>query len=254
MDVKWQIPSLPETPAPWDRDHQGGYTNVWGITHDKCTRDALLKCIPNGTQTILIPGCGSETHLQQHLIDEHKELHEVHCTDWSQEAINRARASFSNRKVQYRKENTASLSYVDGTFDVALIVNSILSSDDKLNHDMVRECYRVLRPGGKLIGFFPTILCALDMSYLDANFSKLRESGAIRLEHSTFFEEKQGLRQIYYTPLRLARIAKEAGFHREKFEVVFFDSELMQKETERYYQVPEGNDVFIWEILAVLRK
>jgi SAM-dependent methyltransferase len=258
MDLKWPIPSLPgsspETVVPWDLAHKAGYTNVWSVTPDRFARDALLQFVPSGTRTVLIPGCGSETHLQRHLIEERKELHEVHCTDWSPEALDRAQASFSNPKVRYRKENTAELSYADGIFDVALVVNSILSSDDNRNRDMVRECHRVLRPGGKLVGFFPTILCALDISYVDASFTKLRESGAICLEHSAFYEEKQRLRQIFYTPLRLARIVKEAGFTRERFEIVFFDSELMQTETEQYYQVPRGCDVFVWEILVVLQK
>lgn len=74
------------------------------------------------------------------------------------------------------------------------------------------------------------------------------------LENSTLFEKKQKMHQIFYTPLRLHQVFKEAGFMRDRMEICFFDSERMMEETERYYKLPKVSGLCIWELLVLYRK
>lgn len=254
MNQKRLIPPVPESVDPWERAHGAGYEEVWSLTIDPAARSAITDAIPADARRVLVPGCGSEIHLQRNLLSARTDLDEVWCTDWSQAALDPATESFSAEKVRYAKEDTTALSFPADQFDAVVVVNSILSSDDARNRTMLAECRRVLRPGGRLIGFFPTVLCALDITYLHPAYARLRESGAISLEESAFLEPTQNLRQVFYTPLRLARIVKEAGLERERFEIVMFDGDAIQKESERLYGIPQGEDLFVWEILAILRK
>jgi SAM-dependent methyltransferase len=256
MQAKWLIPSDPEaTEKPWEEEYQQhGYSKVWSITLDVSAREALLQFVPRTVRQVLIPGCGSETALQQHLIAAFPQVEAVWCTDWSQNALDRAAYSFSHPKVRYQQEDTARLSFSEGSFDVVLIVNSILGAEDALNRAMVQECYRTLRESGRLVGFFPTIFCALEHSYLYPGVQFFRTGGFLSVEDNAFYDKERRTRQLYYSPLRLARICKEAGFTRERFELFFFDSEYARRQTEKIYGIPPDSDLFIWEILAVLKK
>lgn len=256
MQAKWLIPSHPgTTEKPWEEEYtQHGYSRVWSITPDVPTREALLQFVPHTVRTVLIPGCGSETALQQHLLEAFPQVEEVWCTDWTQNALDRAAYAFNHPKVRYQQEDTARLSFSDGSFDVVLVINAILGAEDALNRAMVKECYRTLREGGRFIGFFPTIFCALEHSYLSPRVQFFRTAGFLSVEDNAFYDKERRTRQRYYTPLRLARICKEAGFTRERFEIFFFDSEYAQRRTEKIYGIPPDSDLFLWEVLAVLKK
>lgn len=80
----------------------------------------------------------------------------------------------------------------------AVIVNSIVSEDDRENRQMLRSCTQALRPGGLLAGFFPTVFANLDIGHLDENAEWLRRSD---LPTNTFYEAAHDATQIFYTDL-----------------------------------------------------
>ncbi|NNE30315.1 MAG: methyltransferase domain-containing protein [Saprospiraceae bacterium] len=54
-----------------------------------------------------------------------------------------------NGRVDFQKQNYLATSFEDGTFDVVWAIESVCYAKDKL--DFLKEAYRVLKPGGRLI-------------------------------------------------------------------------------------------------------
>ena len=107
-------------------------------------------------------------------------------------------------------------------WDVVVNVNGILSERDEENRDILDSCFRALKPGGVLLGMFPTIFSAPYISYVDNDPDWLE---VVDLERSAYYEDKQKLWQIFYTPLRLRRVLIESGFKLKKMEIFFCDSD-----------------------------
>ena len=239
----------------WDNDHKKNeYDNVFSITESEKICQELTKGIDENTKYIIIPGCGSKTNLQRYIVDNYKNIVCIYCTDYSKNAIKQSIEKYSHPKIKYHIEDTSNLSYEKEKFDLVIISNSILSNSDILNRKMIQECHRVLKPKGKLYGFFPSIYCALDIAHLDTRFSHFMTTGMLNLAKNTFYEKTQGTEQIFYTPLRLNQIFLEASFVRKAFEIQFFDNDYFKKESERVYGLPKDSGLYVWEILAILEK
>lgn len=239
----------------WEENHeQSEYEDVWSITDNTEVLKALANGINENVKKVLIPGCGSKTDLQGYLVDNYKHLETIYCTDCSQHALNQAKDDCDHDKIIYQKVDTSGMPFENNFFDFILVANSILSGFDLLNRRMIKECHRALKPGQRLYGFFPTILCAYEISYLDQRFAHLQTNGTINVLKNSFYESTQKMEQIFYTPLRLKHIVEEAGFKREKFEIYFFDSDYFMKESERVYGLPKDSGLCGWEILAILQK
>ncbi len=252
---KWIIPNRSQSEFDWERNYaKFGNTNYWRISHDPRLCQKLVDHLASDIGTILVLGCGAETHLQQLLLKSFPEINQIVCSDISNHALEQARRSFDSPQIHYCQEDSRNLSFVNHRFDAIVCINSILSASDSDNRQMVQECFRTLVPGGRFVGLFPSIFSALEISYLEPRARFLRSSGAICMDRSSFRYRKSGLEQIYYTPLRLAQIFSEVGFERERFEIIFCDSENMQQESQRMYGIPMGSSLYPWEILAVLGK
>ncbi len=283
-DYKWLIPSTrlashsyEEEKAAWDEDHNDYSKNIFSLTQDPQVCNTLIRpsnqpsCfnIPDSPEIkVLIPGCGSDIYLQKTLLEFCPNIGQVCCSDFSKTAIESA-----NKKWQQvdrdSKLKTQQLIFaeLDSTrlteqrpdwkdkFDYILVVNSVLSSEDDQNRQMLSEFHKVLKPGGKLYGIFPTILCYLEMAYLSQSKAHWLEDGTVNLTDSAYYDK--GLnnrnRQIYYTPLRLNRIFKEAGFKRLSFDIFFDDSDILVAKMQEIYNIHEP-DIYGWEFLVRLEK
>jgi len=262
MERKFVIPPPKDqttTPQQWEENYKANqYDDVLNITQDPGICAAFVRGLPTTTKSVLIAGCGSKTNLQRYVVEQCLGVDCIFCTDCSKEALDLAQAEFSHSKIKYQEENTTALSFSPNTFDAILVCNSILDHDDLTNRQMVLECYRVLRPGGVVIGLFPTLFCPFEISllgeqYLHQDYRRSREE-QISFKNSTFFEKKQRMYQIFYTPIRLNQVFKEACFLRERMEVCFFDSQLMIQESARCYGLPRDSGLCIWQLLVIYRK
>ncbi len=239
----------------WDHDHAiNQYRNVFSITDDVEVCMRLTKGIDENVEKVLIPGCGSKTNLQRHIVENFTNIRSIDCTDWSQSAIDQASAGYSHEKIRYWKEDSSALPFQHASFDYVIISNSILSNQDVLNRKMIQECHRVLKRGKPLYGMFPTIYCAAEFTYLDTRFAHWLTDGTIDLTKNSFYEREQKLNQIFYTPLRLKQILQEAGFTRRSFEICFFDNAYFERENEKIYGIPPDSGLSIWEILVSMEK
>ncbi|HAA33024.1 MAG TPA: class I SAM-dependent methyltransferase, partial [Cyanobacteria bacterium UBA8553] len=176
-ESKWLIPSssrlasksLEQEKAIWDENHEDYANTTFSLTQDPKICKALV-CpdrspgynIPNSPDIkVLIPGCGSEIYLQKTLLEFCPQIGQVYCTDFSKTAIEKALENWKNADGESRINNQQFVfEEVDSTriteqkpewqdkFDYVLLVNSVVSSEDETNRQMIREFGKVLKPGG----------------------------------------------------------------------------------------------------------
>ena len=138
-------------------------------------------------------------------------------------------------------------------FDYILVVNSVVSGEDAINRQMLKEFYNVLKPRGKVYGFFPIIFDSLELAYLYSPKACWLTDGSMSLPESAYYDRERNDRQIHYTPLRLNRIFKEAGFKRLSFEVYFTDSDILMESLKQLEGIDDP-DICLWEFLVRLEK
>jgi SAM-dependent methyltransferase len=237
----------------WGRSHgQLDYADVFSVTEDPILRARIEELIRRYHEKdglrIIVPGCGSRTVLEQHLVSRFHDA-DIVGSDF-EEVVAVAASRFADARVSYVAEDTRNLNY-EQEFDFAVVVNSILSDVDEDNRKMVGSICKALRRGGILIGLFPTVFASADLAYCDP-----REEDRLKLVNlrtSRFFEESQELSQIFYTPLRLNAIIQEAGLERICTELFFCDSDVLRREAKRIYGI-EGEFSVIYELLVIARR
>lgn len=280
-DYKWLITSrslaskpLDEEITKWDKLHNNYGNNVFSLTQDPEVCKTLIRpsnqspsfAIPDSSEIqVLIPGCGSEIYLQKALLEFCPHIGQVCCTDFSKTAIHTAEKKWqqadgdvrlTNQQLIFAEADSSKLTEQrpdwKDKFDYVVVVNSVLSSEDEINRQMIQEFYKALKPSGKLCGFFPSIFWDLEVAYLSKSHARWLTDGSINLAESASYINGENYRQIYYTPLRLNRIFKEAGFKRHSWETYFFDSPLLAaalKENE-----DEDPDICEWAFLVRYQK
>ncbi|MCV6636890.1 methyltransferase domain-containing protein [Candidatus Albibeggiatoa sp. nov. NOAA] len=240
----------------WNNTHSGlGYAGtVISVTDDTQVCEDFCIEINEQVKHILIPGCGSKIHLQQYITEHFPHIKSIHCTDWSQDAIDIAQQDYSHDKITYSIEDSTKLSFLSNQFDYVITSNSVLSSNDLANRKMIQEFYRVLKPSGFLRGLYPSVYFVQEIAYLDKKFSHLATDGSINIAKSSLYESKNDQVQILYTPLRLKEIFESAGFKRKTFEVYFLDTPHFLAENERIYHISPDSGLCVWEFMVTFVK
>jgi SAM-dependent methyltransferase len=280
-NYKWLIPSrrtsqsIDQEREDWDEDHEDYSKTVFSITQDPAICKTLIHPssqftgynIPDSPEIqVLIPGCGSEIYLQETLLNFCPHIGQVYCTDLSPVAIEKAQTKWQQSDSNDRLNNSPlHFECIDSTkiteqkpgwknkFDYLLVVNSVLSLEDELNREMLKEFFKVLKPGGKLYGFFPTVFCLLEIAHLYPDKAHWITSGGINIPESASYPPDGKNGQIHYTPLRLNRIFKEVGFKRLSFEIYFGDSDILINALKEYGGIDDP-DICMWEFLVRLEK
>ncbi len=219
------------------------------MTDDKEVRNKILNEILNfgSPKNILIPGCGSKVFLQNEIAERLPDAN-ILCTDYSG-VIEVAKKQPTKDNIHYKALNSTNLGFKD-KYDVVIIVNSILSESDEENRAILLSCNKSLKPGGIMLGYFPTIFASIDIAYLEPTKDRM---SLVDIDKSSFYEEKQNLWQIFYTPLRLRRILKQTNFIMDKMEIHFCDSDYFTNQTREYYDIT-NNDLVIYEHFVILHK
>jgi hypothetical protein len=117
---------------------------------------------------------------------------------------------------------------------------------------MLRSVHAALNPKGLLVGLFPTIFAPTDIGLCEERERWRLE--LVDLSNSRYcFDEYARTTNILYTPLRLRRILREAGFGALSMEIFFCDSPCLRSEASRVYGL-EGEDLVLYELLITARK
>ncbi len=256
--MKWLNPDAPHTHTPeqrqayWEKAHaEENYDTVWSMTEDAAVREKItqsLSTLPE-RRCILIPGCGSRTLLQQAIVSDVTGVEEILCTDFPR-VVAMAEQQPQPPQIRYAARDSAALGF-ENKWDAVVIVNSILSDSDRENRAILASCYQALRPGGTLLGFFPSIFTVVDMAHVDAKQRHLLQR--TNLDHNTFYEELQQIHQIFYTPLRCRMILREAGFQLQSMDIFFCDSEYFLTQSKEYYGLNDP-DTVVYEHFIFAKK
>lgn len=234
----------------WEELHErGDYKDVFSVTEDETFRRKILDVLSGhgNVRSVLVPGCGSRVFLQRDLA-QITSIEEICCTDFER-VVDIAAQQLSHPKVTYMAKDSADLGYRN-RWDAVVVVNSVLSESDAENRAMMFSFYEALRPGGILVGYFPTIFCAVDIDAVDPSAGL---GSRIDLKRSRIHEKKQGMDQIFYTPLRLRLVLREAGYRLGRMEVAFCDSDFFIMQGAQYYGFTDP-DAVVYELFVVAKK
>jgi hypothetical protein len=235
-EQKWLIPDAvsmtrEERAAYWEDVHENAdYGNVYSLTDDHALRDLLLSdLVAADAHDILIPGCGSRVELQRQIVEE-LPLAMVHCVDFPG-VVAVAERRFQHPNVTYTGADVTDLTE-HGRYDALVHVTSVVSERDLENRAIMRSTTRCLTKGGRFLGIFPTVFATLDIAVTTGETWRAEN---VDLNTSRYNEPTQGVSQIFYTPLRLRRIAKECGLTEIRMGVFFNDSDYLRAEGSRHY-------------------
>lgn len=248
--------------SDWAKAHEQGYSNtVWSITKDKAVRTRTLgeiRTALNNTQSahpfILIPGCGSEAILENEIATKIKRRPDILCTDF--EAVTKlAKSKSHNQQIVYEPRDSRNLGYTDA-FDAVVVMNAVVAPTTGDNDKMLASFHEALKPGGTMLGLFPTIFCALDMSLtIERPEMKAALCSMVDLENGQVIDTSHDARQAFYTPLQLRKSLVAAGFAPEdiKMDVYFMNSPYFQHEAKRLYGL-EPSEPPVYELFVTARK
>ncbi len=126
---------------------------------------------------------------------------------------------------------------------------------DEENRALLRRFREALPVGGLMAGFFPTFFTPVEFGYLQSDRRMLDQ---VNLEERRFAEEQQGITQIFYSPLRLRAVLREAGFRLQRMGILLFDSPELAEHARTYYRLGDDPDVMAWvlfvEVVAEQRR
>ncbi len=248
---------MPKEPHPdeiyWERTHADGYQDVYSITEDSGLRTRIINALLTGPhKKILVPGCGSRGLLERDMADRLPHAQKITCTDFKNVVSLPAAANKDIKKINYAGQDSRILHQRwKNHFDAVVIVNSVLSPDHQENKDILTSCLQALKPGGKFIGLFPTVFCALDISYA-THTPEWRDT--LDLEQNTFHDPVQGVKQTFYSPLRLRQIFNATGYNLDQVEICYLDSPHFKEESERLYGLRPEQDVVLYEHLVLAHR
>jgi SAM-dependent methyltransferase len=245
--VKFQVPPLDES-LYWRGVHEAGYESVFSVTQDSALLAQIIEIVVRKKSAeVLIPGCGTFTHLQEALLGlGGSPVSSLVCTDF-EHVTSLVRPRLQSSIVQFLGCQTQDLPFAC-KFDTAIVVNSIVSANDELNRLTIKRIVSALKPGGRLIALFPTVFDDIDLTSLGHE-----NQPVIDVPRNLIFESTQGVWQLAYSPLRLRLILKEAGLEVSEMRVVFLDSDDMLRRTREYYGIKDS-DLPIWELLVEATK
>ena len=250
--AKWPISggdgmSQDERRAYWESEHADhDYEGVFSISQDEGVIGPCIDAITRrGCRRVIVAGCGSNVALQQAIAERVPQVESVTGVDFPRVVEVAARRT-DDPRIGYVGADIA----VDGcgvSGDCVITINSVLSDLDQENRALLRRFREALPEGGLLAGFFATIFTPLEFGYLQPDRRMLDQ---VNLEECRFAEEQQGITQIFYTPLRLRAVLREAGFGLTRMEVVFFDSPELAHHARTYYRLGDDPDVMAWELFV----
>ena len=250
--AKWPISggdgmSQDDRRAYWETEHADhDYEGVFSISHDEGVIGPCIDAITQrGCRRVIVAGCGSDVALQQAIADRVPEVEWVTGVDFPG-VVEVAACRTDDPRIRYVGADIA----VDGcgvSGDCVITINSVLSDLDDENRALLRRLREAVPPGGLLAGFFPTIFTPVELGHLQPDRRMLDR---VNLEECRFAEDRQGLTQIFCTPLRLRALLGEAGFRLHRMEVVFLDSPELADHARTYYGLGDDPDVMAWELFV----
>lgn len=237
--------------AYWEKTHEEGY-DVFSLTQDQKLRDRIveeLRDLPEGSE-ILLQGCGSLGILERDLADRLERCSRIVCNDFKHVVKIPEQKNRDVPRVTYNGMDSRNLGeQFPNRFDAVVIVNSVIAETDEENLDILRACREALKPGGRVVGFFPSLLCPLDIAAVSGN-SKL---GEVDLKKGQVSDPVQGVTETTYTSITLRQVLRKAGYVLDRVEIYYFDSDFFVEQAGKMYDLGDP-EVPVYEHLVLAHK
>ncbi|MGV8168945.1 MAG: class I SAM-dependent methyltransferase [Candidatus Nanoarchaeia archaeon] len=156
----------------WDKISGDYYSEVLSPLKD-CKHNPMiddLKALDSKNLSVIELGCGIGELVP--FLDEN--FRDVVAIDFSPEMIHQASERNKESKTVFFVMDMSEMSYLEGKFDVAIAVNSFLTPDILKLDKMIKETFKILKPGGKLFVIIPAMESYIyqNMLFVDQNLSR----------------------------------------------------------------------------------
>jgi len=174
----------------WDKISGDYYSEILSPLKD-CKHNPLideLTALKSKRLSVVELGCG----IGELITFLEENFRTVAAMDFSSEMIAQARERSGKPNTKFLVMDIAEMSGIDDLFDVAVAVNSIIASDlAKVNH-MIREIFRILKPGGKLFAIVPAMESYIyqNMLFVDRELEKEVPQEKVILQASKLLDHK----------------------------------------------------------------
>lgn len=225
----------------WDSYADGYNEQVYSITSVAEKRARIIEALEEA-QRILIVGCGSETHLQRHILEVNPDA-QIVAADFNERMLEVARADFAPSNVEYAQRDTRSLDYEE-EFDVVISTNSILPETRAEVKRMYASIHGALKQDGKFIAFHPSFTCAQEATEIYPQYAERLDQ-----ENRRCFDT--GYWQCFHTRELIFGELASAGFQDVQTTKVGVENEEEREKLVDLYGVG-GN--YFWEFFTEARK
>lgn len=238
----------------WEKTHRNnGYSGkVFSLLESDKVLDKVKTCIKGLFDAecvvrILIPGCGSNPNLQVCCKEVFGERACIDALDWSQEAvsISKSKTDALGIEVSYYKQSFYDLTLPDSFYDLIIVSNAIVSQTNDNNVSALTNLSKLLKPGGRFIGFFPSPFNMLDYALTNPAARKWLSDGTVNIESRTIKEENFCC-QRFFSPLELYQLLKKLRLCINGFELFFFDDMPFIRQISEIYHLQYKSDCCFW--------
>lgn len=139
----------------YDKDR---FANTYGTYIDKQERRFLAKYLKPRNGTVLDLGCGTGRFMD----------FATHGSDISSEMIKVAQEKHPDK--EFLQSDANSLPFENQQFDTVYSFHVFMHLPREKCYDIIEECYRILKPGGKLIFDFPVAKRRRSVNYRAENW------------------------------------------------------------------------------------
>ncbi|MFA6073149.1 MAG: class I SAM-dependent methyltransferase [Candidatus Woesearchaeota archaeon] len=174
----------------WDKISVDYYSEILSPLKD-CKHNPMiddLSSLDSKKLSVIELGCGIGDLIP--FLDENFE--NVTAIDFSFEMIAQAKERNSQRKTNFLVKDMTQMDDFDKQFDVAVAVNSILTTDITKMNQMIKETYKILKPGGKLFAIIPSMESYIyqNMLFVDHKLEKEPSQKKVIMQASKLLDHK----------------------------------------------------------------
>lgn len=237
----------------WDKLAESYPEEVYSLTATPQKRSHIVNQIRDA-QRVLIVGCGSETHLQKHIVETYPEVM-IYACDFSSGMLEVAQRTYSDPRLLYQREDTTCLSFPDGSFDVVVSTNSIIPERREEVHQMYAEISRVLKQDGSFLAFLPSFECAQEIAATMVRQLGLNDLSVLseKIDKSQARVNETSGWQCFHTQALIRAELAQAGFLSIEIEKIGVESEEEYQQLARTYHSTLIAD-HLWEFFIKARK
>jgi hypothetical protein len=236
-----------DDPGYWEGIFRSGYEKqVFSISDHIAVKNSICRSVNEAqAKIVLIAGCGINTSLANQIANCCPIVESIICSDYTN-VIKFIDASAVSSKIEYAAWDMIK----PGNFqnvDCIISVNSIVSSEDRLNRKRLKNVYKCLVEDGTFIGLFPTVLVDVELLALGRPTDSVFD-----IRRNAVFEKAQNAWQVQYTPTLLRDILLNIFQSEPRIELMFISDDQQSTNINTIYGDTSLSTIF--ELYVTIKK